>query len=267
MKKSLFIGISFITFLFLVVPVYAVTSTPSATIKPTKASDTQSSVADQINQLKDRIASRVAQLKLVERRGVIGIVTQVSDTQLTMTDLQNNTRIIDVDELTKFASPSAKGSFGISDITKGEEIGVLGLYNKQSRKILARFIDVLVTPVIVNGAVVALDENEYVITIVTEAKKQYTVDVETTTKTNTYTQEAGLTKAGFSKIKIGERIRVSGYPSTKDNTNISATRILLFPELPINPQIVLPSGVQAIEKTIAVPTIAATTSATKKTTQ
>src|SRR3989344_7962603 len=98
----------------------------------------------QINALTNKIASRVAQLKLVEKRGVIGKVTDVSNTQITLSDMSGNTRFVDVDEFTKFKSDSK--SFGISDIEKGQKIGALGLYNKQSRRILARFVEVLQIP-------------------------------------------------------------------------------------------------------------------------
>ena len=109
MKKILFILLSLIAYhLLLIANVSAVT--PTVTV---------SSSETQINQLKDRIASRVAELKLVQRRGIVGTANEISDTQITLTDVQNNTRFVDVDELTKFASPSAKGSFGISDIGKG----------------------------------------------------------------------------------------------------------------------------------------------------
>ncbi len=225
---------------------------------PTSAPE-QSPAETQINKLKDRIASRVAELKLVERRGIIGIAAEVSDTQITITDVQNNTRFIDVDELTKFASPSAKGSFGISDIPKGNTLGILGLYNKQSRRMLARFVDILILPKIVNGAVSAVDDKKFTIHVATENKNEFFIDVETTTKTMQYTKADGLLRAGFSKIKEGERIMVVGFSDVKDKNKLLASRIIVFPEIPKNPKIViLPS--QNLKET---PTTA-TQSATKK---
>ncbi|MCL5432936.1 MAG: hypothetical protein M1524_02360 [Patescibacteria group bacterium] len=113
--------------------------TPSKTPSPTSQTPTTEKLNEQISDLKEKIASRVAQLKLVERRGMVGVVTDVSDTQITLTDLSGNTRFADVDELTKFYALKETESFGISDIQKGTKLGILGLYNKQTRKILARF--------------------------------------------------------------------------------------------------------------------------------
>src|ERR1700704_3295 len=123
-------------------PELSTTASPSGK----KNSDLMNKIDQQINSLKSRIASKVAQLNLVEKRGIIGTVTEASGTQIKLTDIQNNIRFVDVDELTKFSSPSAKDTFGISDLTKGTLVGVIGNYNKDSQRILARFVDVVTFP-------------------------------------------------------------------------------------------------------------------------
>lgn len=236
MKKRILLFIFTLLFIFSVAKSYA--ATPNPTQKAT-ASATRAIEEEQINKLKDRIASRVAELKLVERRGIIGAVTESSNTQLTLTDLQSNTRFVDVDELTKFASPSAKESFGISDITKGDTIGILGLYNKQTRRLLARFIDVQFLPKVIHGAISAIDKDNFTITIINNNQETLLIDVQTTTKIFSYTKNDGLIKSGFSKIKVGERILVIGFPDKKDKTKIIPNRLTFFPELLPNPHIVL----------------------------
>src|SRR5258708_7860223 len=115
MKIKLIIIIVALIFLrFSLVSWASTTPTPSQKPTPTGNLD------QQMNALKERIASRVAQLKLVEKRGSIGTVSDLSETQITTTDNAGNINYIDVDELTKFSSPDVKGSFGISDIAKGQ---------------------------------------------------------------------------------------------------------------------------------------------------
>lgn len=240
MKKILFFVIfSLFTFHFSFAANAAITPTPSPTPTPERV---KLPLDQQINSLKDRIASRVAQLKLVERRGIIGTVTEVSDTQLTLTDLQNNTRFVDVDELTKFSSPSAKGNFGISDITKGSKLGVLGLYNKQSRRLLARFVDVISEPKTIQGAIYGINKEDFTFKVMTENGQTLTIDVENITKTSSYTKDAGLTKAGFSKLQEGQRVYIVGFPDVKESNRILASRVIFFPLLPKNPKIVLPAN-------------------------
>ncbi len=211
----------------------------AATITPTPTERIKLPIDQQINDLKSRIASRVAELKLVERRGIIGTVTEVSDTQLTLNDSQNNTRFVDVDELTKFSSPSAKGNFGISDITKGSKIGVLGLYNKQSRRLLARFADIVSYPTTISGTVYGIDAQDFSFKVAMENSKSVTVDIESITKTSSYMKDGGITKAGFTKLKEGQRVLVT--TTSKDPNRFIASRVLIFPDLLANPKISIPA--------------------------
>lgn len=243
--KNILVLIVISYFVFVTPKAFAVTTTPTPKVSPTpKAAPTTKpttaplqNIDNQINDLKERIASRVAQLKLVEKKGIIGTVTDVSGTQITVVDGNNETRFIDVDEITKFSSPSAKESFGLSDITKGSKVGILGLFNKQSRRIMARFVDVMVTPVVVRGAVVAVDATEFTILLQQEDGQKKIVDIETVTKTLAYTKETGLAKSGFSKVKEGMRILVVGFPNIKDQKRIIGSRVIIFPDLPKNPRI------------------------------
>ncbi len=225
MKKSFLILSLIAFFLSLVPPAYAAAPTP----------------ADKTQELRDQlitnIASRVAQLKLVEKRGIIGKVLDVTNTQITVTDSQNNTRFVDVDELTKFSNPTNKGTYGISDITKDTTIGILGLYNKESRRILARFVNVITIPFIIHGGVAKVDSENFSISVTTIEGKQITIDVESLTRSNSYTAKDGSVRSGFSKIKDNYNIIAIGALNTKDKNRMTATRIIFFPEIPPSPKV------------------------------
>lgn len=216
-------------------PVYAVSPTSSA--KPTSESVTEK-FSDQINNLKEKIASRVAQLKLVEKRGIIGTVKEVNGTQFTLTDLSANSRVVDVDEITKFSSSASNESFGLSDLKPGSKISVIGLYNKDSERLLARFIDSITLPLFLSGAISNIDKPNFTITVAMEEGKSYLVDIENVTKTMSYTDTAPE-RSGFSKLETGNRIKVIGYPDKKEKNRMVATRILVFPSLPKNPKVVI----------------------------
>jgi len=200
----------------------------SITPKPTEAEKDINQ--KQINDLTEKIASRVAQLKLVEKRGLIGKVTDVSNTQIIISDIQNNTRFIDVDELTKFSSPNAKSSFGISDIEKDFTIGILGLYNKDSRRIMARFVTVINLPRYISGTISSIDEDNFTLLIKTQ-KGDINIDVGSTTITSSFTNSLKLTKSGFSKLKEGEYIVSVGFEDKKDKNLIVASKIIVFPDV------------------------------------
>lgn len=206
----------------------------SPTLSPTLQPPSEN-LNQQISDLKSRIASRVAQLKLVEKRGIIAKVTDVSDTQITVSDLKKNNKFIDVDELTRFSPLTKKESFGISDIAKGSYIGVLGLYNKESRRILARFVDVINLSIIVHGSVESIDKEKFVIKITSRDGKEVNLDIETTTKTFSYSIDEGFIRTGFSKIKENDRIIAIAQANTDEKNRATGIRITLLPEIPKKP--------------------------------
>ncbi|MDO8620752.1 MAG: hypothetical protein Q7R31_00485 [Candidatus Levybacteria bacterium] len=233
MKKNLskfilfFFSLFFIFHFSFFISVSAATPTPNAT--------------DQIKQdLINNIASKVAQLKLVEKRGIVGKVSDVSNTQVTLSDLAGRIRFVDVDELTKFSSPNAKGSFGISDISKGDTLEVLGLYNKESRRLLGRFVNVISLPTITHGVIISIDSKNFNFSVATDSNKILSVDIETTTKILSYTKDAGLARLGFSKVKENQNIIIVGnnlyiFPNIPKNPNITVAQEALSPNQAIIP--------------------------------
>lgn len=233
MKKiALIIGL---LFSFSSATAIAQTLTPSSS--PASQEITEK-LSDQINTLKEKIASRVAQLKLVEKRGFVGKVKDVSGNQIILIDINNSQRNIDVDEITKFSSSSSKDSFGLSDVKSGNVISVVGLYNKDSQRLLARFIITYATPMYTSGSITNLDKTNFTLTLAMEEGKSYLVDVENVTKITSYSNDTSE-KLGFSKITQGTRAVIIGYADKKEKDRMVATRILLFPDLPKNPAIVI----------------------------
>lgn len=249
MKKIILFLFMLNIFLLTETKSFAVTASPTND-SPTPSKKTSPTTSeDVVSELKDRIASRVAELKLVERRGIYGVVTDVSDTRISLTDVRGDTRFIDVDELTKFSSPSAKGSFGISDIGKETNISVIGLFNKQSRRILARFVDTDNLPKTVHGVIVSKNEDDYTLKVISDEGKEATTDIETVTKIYSYTKADGLKKSGFSKIKEGTNVILVGFTDVKNKNKITSTRIITFPEIPKNPSITIPENALNPEET------------------
>jgi hypothetical protein len=245
MKKiTTSITITLFSFLLLSQPVFAQSVSPSAT------KTLNDKLNKQINQLKEKIASRVSELNLVEKRGIIGNVTEVSGNKITIKDVLGDIRFIDVDELTKFSSTEKATSFGLSDLTKGTKISVIGLYNKQSKRLLGRFIRTSVDPVVIQGTISSSNKADYQITITDAKQKQTVIDISTTTKMLTLTKDNELTKLGFSQIATGTRAMAIGYPDKKDPNLLVASRVLNLPTLPTNPEIsVAPQASSAAKKT------------------
>jgi len=220
------------------VPAQAATPTPTGNAEPTAESVTQK-LSDKINNLKEKIASRVAELNLVEKKGFIGTIKEIKSNLISITDGRGDIKLIDVDEITKFSDGS--DDIGISDLKVGGKVAVVGLYNKDSEHLLARFISVINIPLFISGAVNSIDDKNFTFTLLKENGDQIKVDVENITKTVSYSGTTGE-KSGFSTLKRGNRVIVVGFPDSKEKDRIVATRLLLFPSLPKNPRLVIPDN-------------------------
>lgn len=237
MKKLLYI-LTLLTFaLWNASYASAQTVTPRQSATPTISETVNEKLNSQINQLKDKIASRVSELNLVEKKGVTGVVEEVSTSKITLKDLSGNTKLIDIDEITKFSSSSARGTFGLSDLTKGTKINVLGLYNKQSKRILARFITTAVNPVFLSGTISEIDSKNFTANIISTDLKNTKIDVGTTTKISLHNTEDGLTRIGFTRLVVGNRVTAVGFPDKTDPSLIVASRIVVLPDLPKDPKV------------------------------
>lgn len=180
------------TTIILLITVFLVTPTisfaQSTAPKEDEPTPTASKFDSRIDILKNKVASKVAELNLVEKRGFIGTVESTGKNSITLTDLNGNTRMVDVDELSKFNSET-NDDFDITNIKKGSKIGVAGLYNKESRRLLARFVNEISIPLFLQGVLSEKDVKNFTVKITTEENKTYLVDIENITKSLSLTME------------------------------------------------------------------------------
>ncbi len=190
-----------------------------------------SSAQELLNNLQNYLSKH----PITERRGILGKVTDTSDTQITLSDVNGNTRFVDIDELTKFISSGNTPSFGISDIKKDEALGIVGLYNKESQRILARAVYQTSLSSMIHGYIAQIDSNNYIVSMATDDNNQFQVSIETTTRTLSYDSASqNIIRSGFSKLTVGEKIFVRGTPDPKNDKLISGDTIIVFPEITKN---------------------------------
>lgn len=202
------------------------TPVPSQNSLPEEAAD-----LEKIQRIKDLVASKVAELNLVEKRGIIGTVREVTNMNIVITDLKGHSRQIDVDELTKFNI--SKTATGISDLEKGKSYSFVGLYNKDTQKLLARTVNNTTSvPVHFEGAIASINEDDYQIVAVNEKGEKKTIDIQNSTKTSLASEDGDLTKSGFSKLETNQRILAVGFWDTKDANLFTATRVIHFETVP-----------------------------------
>lgn len=215
----------------------ATKTTPTPSVTPTANEIPTDTALEKIQHIKSVVASKVAELNLVEKRGILGKIKEKSNTQLTIEDIKGQIRIIDIDELTKFAqdtkSTSKESSFGVTDLKNDTYYSFIGLYNKETKRLMGRFIsEVKTIPVYFEGVVAEINATDFTLTVFNEKGDKKTIDIGKTTKTFVHSKPDDLTKSGFSKIEMQQRIFVVGFLDLKDKNLIEATRVIHFSDLP-----------------------------------
>jgi len=207
-------------------------STQISTVFAQTQEASPSGETSRIEKFKEMLTKKVADLKLTEKRGLLGTVSESSTTQIILLDRKNDERTIEIDELTKFQDPTNK-TFGVSDIKEGDILSVIGWYNKETEVILARSVTRIKSlPTQIDGVVSAKDTRNFTLTVVTEDNKTYIVDIETVTRTSDYARNDILKRGGFSKIIVGERVIATGFLNQNDQNRLAASRVIRFIDIP-----------------------------------
>ncbi|MBI4066571.1 hypothetical protein HY411_02535 [Candidatus Gottesmanbacteria bacterium] len=203
----------------------AAAATPSATPTETVKSDTTKKIED----LKERLATKVAQLRTSERRAIYGSVKSTSITSFVVETKTKDIKIELTDEIKVIQNLKGKRTIlSTEDVAKGDTVSVFGAYDTT--------LDLLKASVMfiqgpesqrVSGSITARDDKEFTLTITTAQGQTYTIDIEKATKTLAWDREKkDLVKSGFSQIATGSTIHVVGSPVPKQERRISADRIL-----------------------------------------
>lgn len=201
-------------------PVHAATiATPTAT--PKESPDLEA--------LKDRLATKVAELRDIVRRAISGTVKSVSVSSATIETKTKDVKIELADDITVTQLISGKRTtLSVDDISKDDPITVFGSYDATLDLLKAKAIFIESTKVYehFSGTVSEVDREGFTIVVQTSEGRSMTVDIEKATKTNTWNQTNGIAKGGFSKILVGDTVHLVGSLVPKKENRISALRIL-----------------------------------------
>ncbi len=247
--------------LLLAGPVMAQEATsPSAqTVTPTKNK--------QVEDLKERLATKVAQLRQSERRAVYGTVKATTISTVTIETTGKDIKIELTDDIKVFQMLKGKRTaLTIEDVAKNDVVTVFGEWDTAVEVLKAKVIfiqNTVDTNQRIFGTITEVKKTDYTLIVETKEKKQYTVDFETGTKTSVWTKEKGIEKGGFSKLPVGDAVLIVGSPVAKKEDRISAARILTIGPISGQSSSPTPAPTSAQESTKS----SQTTTATPKPTQ
>jgi hypothetical protein len=183
----------------------------------------------QLDDLKDRLATKVAELREVVKRAVYGTVTSVSLTGATLDTTTKNLKI-EFDDTVKVAQyiNGKRTDLTTENLTKNDKATIFGSYDATLELLKASviFIEDKQEIIHVSGKVTDVNNKNFTVTITTPENRTVIVDIEKSTKTFSWTASDGEVKSGFSKIAVGDTVHITGVTDPKQDTHISAARFL-----------------------------------------
>lgn len=220
--KFLLIFISFSLFLL---------TCSKTTVAQEKNSQTTASGELKIQELKEKLASRVAELNTVSQRLIKGEIKTLSDEKIVL--MQNGSEInINISEESSFyklETNGAKKTVKIADLKTGQTVYSPGSYNTATNSLITKTINVVEFPTIIAGVVKNVDKKNYQL-MVSAKDKEYLIDHDVATKNFLLDPEGKMQRSGFSKYAEGQTVFVLGDMVTDKSGKdlLSAFRIIIL---------------------------------------
>lgn len=209
--------------------VFAQTSSPSAKLSPSETPGQNSAIEN----LKEKVANKVEELRKKNNRAIAGFVLKISKTSIQIKTPANDDYEVKLDEtLTKYYKVlgTTQEESKLSDIGKGDYIIVTGVITDKIINANSVFTDEAY--LVESGKITQVDKDNYILKVITTDKTIYSLSIETTTKQqiiNIKTLEAEGT--GFSKIKEGDSVHFTAkIKGTEKNNEYQAGKILIIPQ-------------------------------------
>lgn len=223
MKKILFLTV----FLFCFFTSLTFAQTITLTSKPT------SSEEKAVENFKEKVASKVEELRKKNNKAIAGFVLEIKDNLIKIKTLNKEEYQVKLDDLlTKYfkITGASQKEIDKNDIEKDDYLIVTGLLN--DREITANSVFVDQPYIVETGKIIEIDRENYNIKVVASDKTIYTLSIETTTKQqiiNIKTLE--IERIGFSKLIVGDYVHFTAKAETgKTDNTYSVEKILVVPQ-------------------------------------
>lgn len=252
-RKSATISILItITVILITVP-YEILAVFSATSSGTISPSPTSTVIDnlkKIQNLKEKIATKVAEIRQKEKAGLYGIIKKIDNTSATVA-VKNQDKSFSLTEDTIYFSltDGTKKDSSLKNLKESDAVTILGYYDESKTVLSAKYIYIEKPNLHLTGKIADIDKTNYTLTV-KDLKGSTVVDIENFTKINAFTKEKGLVKIGFSKLNIGDTIHLIASQNAKDENRATALRINTFNFNPLQTPTPMPSATPKAKPTI-----------------
>lgn len=180
-----------------------------------------------IEQLKEKIATKVAELRESEKGAFSGTVKKINSNQMTIsTRTGDRTVTFSEDTIIYSYAKNTRAETNIKEVKEGQTIALFGYFDEKREVLSVKYIYIFNPAVHIIGKIADIDKTNYSITV-KEAKGTTLVDIETSTKTYILGKENNLLKGGFSKFNIGDVVHIQGNTNSKKENAVTADRVVI----------------------------------------
>lgn len=181
--------------------------------------------------LKDKIATKVAELAKKADTVVSGMIVNIDNDGFALEQTDKNKINVTTDEvLTSYRKAGAKpDTIERSELEKDDYVVVSG--SNLEGEIAANLVYLQKPYLVLTGQITSVDSDAFQLEVVTTDKSQYQLDFEKGTVGQIMsTSDLELSKVGFSKLKVGDNVHFTVEDTGKEEKSYSLLRILIIPQ-------------------------------------
>lgn len=189
----------------------------------------QKDVQDKIDDLKERLATRVAEIRAKSKRAFHGTIVDKDETAFSLQNNEVKTTIV-VDEQTTIVQITSAGRNAISAsaLEAGKKITAFGILDLDQKTLLAKRVILREAPLMLYGTAREIDQNKGTIAMADAGGEKYLLDYEIRTKCVIWdSEEKKLSSCGLSKISQADFI-FARVQENKDEEIYTVLRILIL---------------------------------------
>lgn len=204
------------------------TPTPEVSAKDITNSPTGTVIdkLKKIETLKEKIATKVAEIREKDKAALYGNISKIDKNTLTITTSHGD-QIVTYSDDTVFYSikNGTRSDMKPGALKEKDSLTTFGYLDSGNTNLSAKYIYVEIHPVKISGKVSDLDKSNYTVSVKTK-QGNLTVDYETFSKTYIFdTNKKKFVPGGFSKIKVADTVHIIADPNPKDQTKFTARKI------------------------------------------
>jgi hypothetical protein len=226
--------LSILFFLFYPTGIFAQSPTEES-VAPTKAASGAASLIDkEIQNLKEKIATKVAELRKKNLKAIAGVVQENSNGVIKIKTINDDDYSVKIDDtLTKIyqIAGASKKELKVSDLKKKAYIIVTGPVS--DKDISANFIYQDEQYLVKTGKITEINKEDEYIKVLSTEKDNYTLDVDLTTRIQLIDSKTlSVDTVKLAKLKEGDTIHfvVKKTGNEKEVNRYAADRLLVVPQ-------------------------------------